>query len=53
MILKKLKCCMQMESGTKDNCPCPVSISLQKVQFYDDNETTEVNFSDKDVRLIQ
>ena len=42
---------MLMENGTKDSCQLMFTFNFssgkRKVHFYDDNETTEVNFPAK------
>ena len=45
---------MMMGFGTDDGCP-PITLKSGKwiVQFYDDNDTTEVSFPDKEVRIVK
>jgi len=44
---------MQMENDTRDGCQLMSTFNFSSgkwtVHFYDDNETTEVNFPDKEV----
>ena len=40
---------MMMGFGTEDGCP-PITLI---VQFYDDNDTTEVSFPDKEVKIVK
>ena len=45
---------MMMEFGTEEGCP-PITLKVGNgfIQFYDDNDTTEVSFPDKEVRIVK
>ena len=48
---KKLKYFMLMGCGTKDGCH-HFQTGKWIIKFYNDNETTEVNFPNEEVRLV-
>ena len=51
---KKLKYFTLMGCGTEDGCRPSLNFRTGKwiVKFYDDSETLEVNFPNKEVRLV-
>ena len=51
VIDEKLKYCILMESGIEDGYH-HFETEKWSVQFYDDNKTTEVNFPNDEVRVL-